>query len=203
LIEIQPQNFSLNEINQLQLQMDRCYETFSTLQAIKLWKFAESEEDISELNSLWYLTLIKNGCQNFMKLGAHGIIEAIVLSLGGLKFSNHHLELNLNPKQLHRNLMFRNLNYANLTYFNISIEVNDDDNHAKLYVTMEKVNSNRNFYACDAGCIDEPVELLSKIKHELPVKLTNPITAILYITDDKLHASQLKHILHVQEVEIG
>jgi hypothetical protein len=138
-----------------------------------------------------------------MKLGAHGIIEAIVLSLGGLKFSNHHLELNLNPKQLHRNLMFRNLNYANLTYFNISIEVNDDDNHAKLYVTMEKVNSNRNFYACDAGCIDEPVELLSKIKHELPVKLTNPITAILYITDDKLHASQLKHILHVQEVEIG
>lgn len=147
-------------MSQLQVQMDRCYEGFSTLQAIKLWRFAENEESIADLNSLWHLTLIKNGCQNFMKLGAHGILEAIVLSLGGLKFSNHHLELNLNPKQLHRNFMFRNLNYANLTFFNISIEVNEDDNHAKLYVSMDKVNSNKNFYACDAGCIDEPLELL-------------------------------------------
>ena len=140
--------------------MDRCYEGFSSLQAVKLWKFAVNEEEIADLNSLWHLTLFKNGCTNFIKLGVNGIMQAIVLSLGALKFSNHHLELNLNPKQLHRNFMFRNLNYANLTFFNISIEVNDDDNHAKLYVTMDKVNNNKNFYACDAGCIDEPVELL-------------------------------------------
>jgi hypothetical protein len=103
---------------------------------------------------------MKNGCANFLKLGVTGIIQAIVLSLGGLKFSNHHLELNLNPKQLHRNFMFRNVNYANVTFFNISVEVNDDDNHAKLYISMDKAISYKQFYACDAGCIDEPVELL-------------------------------------------
>jgi hypothetical protein len=35
------------------------------------------------------------------------------------------------------------------------------------------------------------------------VKLTNPMTAILYISSDKIHIDELKHALHVQEVDIG
>ena len=141
----------------LEAQVERYPQIGTTVESIV--KFT-GEDDIVDLNSLWYLTLNKNGCANFLKLGVNGIIQAIVLSLGGLKFSNHHLELNLNPKQLHRNYMFRNINYANITYFNISIEVDDDDNHAKLYIVMDKVNSKQDFYACDAGCIDEPIELM-------------------------------------------
>ena len=38
---------------------------------------------------------------------------------------------------------------------------------------------------------------------EFPVKLTNPLTAILYISNDKTHIDELKHALHVQEIEIG
>lgn len=162
LHEIIPNYNNTNEINslhQLQLQMDRCYEGISTLQATKLWQAAKNENDIGDLNSLWYLTLTKNGCTNFLKLGVDGTLQAIVLSFG-LKFSNHHLELNLDPKQLHRNYMFRNINYANLTFFNISVEVDTDDNHAKLYVTMDQVVSNKDFYACDAGCIDDAVKLV-------------------------------------------
>lgn len=185
-----------------QLFIDRCYEGFNTMQAPKLWKFFKSEQDISDQSALWYLTLMKNGCYNFLKLGVDGILQAMVLSLGGLKFSNHHLELNLNPKQLHRNYYFRNLNYSNITSFNISVEV-DYENHAKLYVSMSRYDSSEKFYACDAGCLDDPVQLKSNIVFEFPVKLTNPITAILYITSDQLHVSELKHILHVQEVELA
>ena len=39
----------------------------------------------------------------------------------------------------------------------------------------------RDYYACDAGCLDPPVQLgLQPVK--FPVKLTEPLTAILYIT---------------------
>jgi len=148
----------LDSISQLNMQNDRCYEGFSTLQATKLWKYAKNETDISDLSSLWYLTLMKNGCTNFLKLGIDGIIQAIVLSIGGLKFSNHHLELNLNPKQIHRNYMFRNINYGNTTNFNITVEVGED-NHAKIYVTMDNGQTDLNFYACDAGCKDQSIRL--------------------------------------------
>lgn len=36
-----------------------------------------------------------------------------------------------------------------------------------------------------------------------PVKMTNPATAILYITEDLEYMTQLKDTLHVKEVEIG
>ncbi len=149
----------LDGLNQLSLQNDRCYEGFSTLQATKLWKYARNENEIYDLSSLWYLTLTKNGCVNFLKLGIDGIIQAMILSIGGLKFMNHHLELNLNPKQIHRNYMFRNINYGNTTYFNITVEVGED-NHAKIYVKMENYDSDLSFYACDAGCIDESIRLV-------------------------------------------
>lgn len=38
---------------------------------------------------------------------------------------------------------------------------------------------------------------------QLPVKLTSPITAILYITADKQHMEELKHTIHVAEVIEG
>ena len=40
---------------------------------------------------------------------------------------------------------------------------------------------NRDYYGCDAGCLDPPVKLgVQTVK--FPVKLTDPPTAILYIT---------------------
>ena len=39
----------------------------------------------------------------------------------------------------------------------------------------------RDYYGCDAGCLDPPVKLgVQTVK--FPVKLTDPLTAILYIT---------------------
>lgn len=36
-----------------------------------------------------------------------------------------------------------------------------------------------------------------------PVKLTEPLTAILYIASDKEHIEELQHAIHVQEVIEG
>lgn len=36
-----------------------------------------------------------------------------------------------------------------------------------------------------------------------PVKLTEPLTAILYITADKEHIEELQHVIHVKEVAEG
>jgi hypothetical protein len=202
LIEQKDLRDSTNE-PKLELHMERCYEGFSTLHALKLWKLPRNETEVSSLHSLWSLTLEKHGCRNLLELGAEGILQAVILSIGGLKFTRHHLDLNLNPKQLHRNYLFRNLNYANLSHLNIEIEVGND-NHAVLYVTLnELIDPNQKFYACDAGCIDPPVELEIHNRQLFPVKLTNPITAILYVSSDKAHINELKNFLHVQEVDIA
>jgi len=51
--------------------------------------------------------LEKQGCHNLLKAGASGIIQAMVLSFGGFRFSNQHLEFNIHPKYLHRDYEFR------------------------------------------------------------------------------------------------
>lgn len=182
---------------------ERCYEGFSTLHAVKLWKLPKNELEVAETNNLWALTLQKHGCGNLLNLGAEGILQAVVLSLGGFKFTNHHLDLNLNPRQLHRDYVFRKINYGNMSLLTVDVEVGYD-NHAVLYVTLNKLlDQTKHFYACDAGCIDPPVELKFNVRQEFPVKLTNPITAILYISEDKDHINDLKHALHVQEVDIA
>ncbi|CAK9291226.1 unnamed protein product [Gordionus sp. m RMFG-2023] len=35
---------------------------------------------------------------------------------------------------------------------------------------------------------------------QFPVKLTNPLTSLLYISEDKYHLEYLKHTIHVKEV---
>lgn len=40
-------------------------------------------------------------------------------------------------------------------------------------------------------------------KLSFPVKLTDPVTAILYITSDKAHMEELKHTIHVKEIALG
>ena len=144
---------------QHEYNIERCYEGFSTLSAVKLWKLPLNELEVSNLNYLWTLTLQKHGCKGLIKLGVDGVIQAILLSIGGLKFTHHHLETNLNPRQLHRDYFFRKINYANLSLLSIEVIVGHD-NHAKLYVSVdENIKLDEKFYACDAGCLDPPVIL--------------------------------------------
>jgi hypothetical protein len=81
----------------------------------------------------------------------------MTLSFGGFRFSNQHLEFNIHPKFLHRDYLFRRLNYGNLTHVNVSVSVRELDNKAVMSVALDR--SDMTYYACDAGCLDDPVKL--------------------------------------------
>jgi len=173
-----------------------CYSGVRTLQAPNLWQALDTLSQTMRVASIWLLTLEKNGCHNLLRAGADGVVQAMVLSMPGLKFSNQHLELDVHPKELHRDIFLRRVNYGNETHVNVSINVMLD-NRAAVFVSLDK--RNRDYYACDAGCLDPPVQLgLQPVK--FPVKLTEPLTAILYITADHEHMNDLKHTIHVKEV---
>ena len=136
---------------------------------------------------------------SFLALGAQGFLQAFVLSLGGFRYSNYdHLEMVVHPRELHRNYDFRRVAYGNDVHLNISVRVGEEtDNKPVLFVAVDR--SDKTFYACDAGCLDPPVQLTAEMQ-EFPVKLTEPLTAILYITKDKQHMEELKHTLHLQNI---
>jgi len=187
---------SKTEVQGLLSYTEGCYSGIRTLQARNLWTSLATLTDVDTVVSYWLLNLEKNGCHNLVKAGADGVMQAIILSLPGLKFSNHHLELNVHPKELHRDLTVRRVNYGNETHINISIHVMED-NKAAIFVSLDK--RNKDYYACDAGCLDPPVRLGPDVS-QFPVKLTEPVTAILYITADHEHMNELKHTIHVVEV---
>lgn len=88
--------------------------------------------------------------------GVNGVLQSMLLSIGGIRFRNHHLEMYLDPKDLHRDMIFRSINFGNESHLNISITV-DHDNRAVISVSID--NELRQAYACDAGCLDPPTKL--------------------------------------------
>ena len=96
-------------------------------------------------------------------------------------------------------LMQRRICYGNVTHLNISVTVRDD-NRAILGVALDRSDSV--YYGCDAGCLDDPVSL-SQSYTNFPVKLTTPLTAILYVTSDHQHMQDLRNALHVHAVDEG
>lgn len=173
-----------------------CFDSYHTLQAENLWKSMNTIEEANGVVQSWMLTLEKQGCHNLIRAGASGLIQSMVLSFGSFRFSNQHLEFNIHPKFLHRDFTFRRLNYGNMSHVNVTVKVRED-NKAELEVAIDR--SDRTYYACDGGCLDTPVQLGPE-KKTFPVKLTEPLTSILYITSDKQHMEDLRHAIHVKEI---
>ncbi|KAL3252388.1 hypothetical protein MRX96_017702 [Rhipicephalus microplus] len=184
------------ELQALLAYPEHCYGGHHTLQASTLWADLTSLSSVTNAVNLWMLTLENQGCSKLIKTGAEGVLQAVVLSLGAFLFKDSHLELNIQPKDLHRELFFRRISYGNATHLNVSV-VLGDDNKALLQVWLDR--SDRDYYACDGGCLDPPVKLDFKAK-QFPVKVTEPMTAVLYITADLEHMKELSQTIHVKEV---
>ena len=152
------------------------------------------------LSKMTFFLFFQQGCHQLVKAGADGVVQAMVLSYAGLQFHQQHLELNSHPKDLHRDYLMRRVSYGNATHLNISVTVGSD-NKAVLSVALDRKNEHH-YFACDAGCLDPPVQL-STSPVKFPVKLTDPVTAVLYITSDYQHMQELKHTTHVKEVVHG
>ena len=104
----------------------------------------------------------------FQLIGVNGILQSMLLSIGGIRFRNHHLEMNLDPTELHRDMFFRSIHFGKQYYLNISITVGHD-NRAVIDVSIN--NEDSNAYACDAGCLDTPTKLGFVWKERRCVKL--------------------------------
>ena len=100
---------------------------------------------------------------------------------------------------MHRDYYLRRVSYGNATHLNISIVVHTDN---KPYMLVALDRRNRDYFACDAGCLDPPVKLSTEPK-VFPVKMTDPMTSILYITSDHQHMQELKLAIHFKEVAEG
>ncbi|CAF2092864.1 unnamed protein product [Rotaria magnacalcarata] len=187
------------EFNQSLFQVNQCYESHSTLIGEKLWIAPGDDLAVSQLANLWRSTLSRKGCFTLMRSGVNGVLQSMLLSIGGIRFRNHHLEMYLDPKELHRDMFFRSINFGKQYHVNISITVGHD-NRAVIDVSMDSEHAEA--YACDAGCLDSPTKL-GILSVRFPVKMTSPPTAILYIAEDFEYMTQLKDTLHVKEVEIA
>ncbi|XP_053384507.1 uncharacterized protein KIAA2013 homolog isoform X3 [Mercenaria mercenaria] len=175
---------------------DKCYSGHTSLHSSTLWVDPVDEDSIARIVTTWIITLEKQGCQRMIAAGVDGVLQAMLLSIGSLRFGNEHLEMGLHPQDTHRDFNFHRINYGNNTHLNISVLVGDD-NKANIYVSLDR--NDKPYYACDAGCLDPPTQL-SKERSKFPVKLTDPLTAILYITADKVHMEEYKHAIHVKEI---
>lgn len=193
----------LSRENKLIEEPASCYDGHSTFQANSLWSSLESVEQINSVVNLWLMTLDKQGCHNLIASGAEGTMQALILSMVPLQFTQHHVEFNTHPKDLHRDYYIRRLRFNANTFLNLTVKVSEQDNRASIYVAIDrKEDKDKELLACDAGCLDDPVKL-NTLYTVFPVKLTEPLTPILYITADGQHIKELKHTIHVKEISLA
>ncbi|VDD93753.1 unnamed protein product [Enterobius vermicularis] len=176
-------------------QESACYSGHSTLfvPSASLWKISSSVDNLVSVISVWIHTLQQNGCVNFVNAGASGVAQAFVLSLIAGKFTSHHLEIRLEPPDLHREITVEGIALSSTARFSLAIKLDGENRPYML------ASSNSQMYACDAGCLSPP-ELLSDDRRVFPVKATKPLTPILYISENKRHLVQLRNTIHVSEV---
>lgn len=179
---------------------DHCFSGHATMHAENLWpERVSSTAQILQLVTLWTLTLQKRGCKVLVAAGAHGAMQGMVLSFGGLQFTENHLQFQADPDVLHNSYALRGIHY-NQDLMSLAVLL-DADGKPFLHLSVKQQETAVKLYACEAGCLNEPVELTSEVKgHTFPVMVTQPITPLLYISTDLRHLQDLRHTLHLKAI---
>ncbi|XP_074074524.1 uncharacterized protein KIAA2013 homolog [Macrotis lagotis] len=179
---------------------DHCFSGHATMHAENLWPGRLSSVlQILQLADVWKLTLQKRGCKGLVKVGAPGIMQGMVLSFGGLQFTENHLQFQADPDVLHNSYILHGIHYKT-DHINLAVLL-DVEGKPFLHVSVKPHSPPVKIYACEAGCLNEPVELTSEPQgHTFPVMVTQPITPLLYISTDLLHLQDLRHTLHLKAI---
>ncbi|XP_015504036.1 uncharacterized protein KIAA2013 homolog [Parus major] len=179
---------------------DHCFSGHATMHAENLWPpRLTSVTQILQLSDLWKLTLQKRGCKGLVTAGVHGLMQGMVLSFGGLQFTENHLQFQADPDVLHNSYSLRGIHY-NKDLINLAVLL-DAEGKPFLHVSVKFQDKPVRLYACEAGCMNEPVELTSEARgHTFPVMVTQPITPLLYISTDLVHLQDLRHTLHLKAI---
>nr|XP_006127982.1 uncharacterized protein KIAA2013 homolog [Pelodiscus sinensis] len=179
---------------------DHCFSGHATMHAENLWpEKLSSVPQILQLSDLWKLTLQKRGCKSLVAAGVQGLMQGMVLSFGGLQFTENHLQFQADPDVLHNSYSLRGIHY-NKDLINLAVLL-DAEGKPFLHVSVKFQDKPVRLYACEAGCLNEPVELTSEVRgHTFPVMVTQPITPLLYISTDLTHLQDLRHTLHLKAI---
>uniref|UniRef100_A0A8D0GZG2 KIAA2013 n=1 Tax=Sphenodon punctatus TaxID=8508 RepID=A0A8D0GZG2_SPHPU len=179
---------------------DHCSRGHATMHAETLWPaMLLSVPQILQLSDLWKLTLQKRGCKALVMAGAHGLMQGMVLSFGGLQFTENHLQFQADPDVLHNSYSLRGIHY-NKDLINLAVLL-DAERKPFLHVSVKFQDKPVMLYACEAGCLNEPVELTSELRGQtFPVLVTQPITPLLYISTDLVHLQDLRRTLHLKAI---
>lgn len=179
---------------------DHCFSGHATMHAENLWPSKLSGiTQLLQLWELWKLTLQKRGCKSLVLAGAHGLVQGMMLSFGGLQFTENHLQFQSDPHVLHNSYSLRGIHY-NKDLINLAVLL-DQEEKPYLHVSVKFQDKLVKLYACEAGCLNEPIELTSEIRgHTFPVLVTQPLTPLLYISTELTHLQDLRHTLHLKEI---
>lgn len=179
---------------------DHCFSGHATMHAENLWPaHLLTVPQVLQLSDLWKLTLQKRGCKGLLVAGAHGLMQGMVLSFGGLQFTENHLQFQADPDVLHNSYSLRGIHY-NKDSINLAVLL-DAEGKPFLHVSVKFQEKPVQLYACEGGCSNEPVELTSELRgHTFPVMVTQPITPLLYISTDLVHLQDLRHTLHLKAI---
>ncbi|XP_044138016.1 uncharacterized protein KIAA2013 homolog [Bufo gargarizans] len=179
---------------------DHCFSGHATMHAENLWPSKLSGiTQLVQLWELWKLTLQKRGCKSLVSAGAHGLMQGMLLSFGGLQFTENHLQFQSDPHVLHNSYSLRGIHY-NKDLINLAVLL-DQEEKPFLHVSVKFQDKLVKLYACEAGCLQEPVELTSELRgHVFPVMVTRPLTPLLYISTELTHLQDLRHTLHLKEI---
>ncbi|XP_069598123.1 uncharacterized protein KIAA2013 homolog [Ranitomeya imitator] len=179
---------------------DHCSSGHATMHAENLWPSKLSGiTQLLQLWDLWKLTLQKRGCKSLVMAGAHGLMQGMMLSFGGLQFTENHLQFQSDPHVLHNSYSLRGIHY-NKDLINLAVLL-DQEEKPFLHVSVKFQDKLVKLYACEAGCLNEPIELTSEIRgHTFPVLVTQPLTPLLYISTELTHLQDLRHTLHLKEI---
>jgi hypothetical protein len=195
LLETTTTQNTKNRYKELMSKNELCYQGHSTLLTpSKLWQNWLSLEDVQNTIKIWMLTLKHRGCMHLVESGAHGIVQAFLLSLSAATFTHHHLEFSLDPADdLHRELNVNGLKFSPNSFVNITFDM---DSEYRPLVRLSSSSPDSLLYACSGGCLDGPKRLgLASI--EFPIKITKPPSPILFISDDSQKLDHIKDTLHV------
>lgn len=179
---------------------DHCFSGHASMHAENLWPSKLSSiSQVLQLWDRWKLTLQKRGCKVLVAAGAHGLMQGMMLSFGGLQFTENHLQFQADPDVLHNSYALRGIHY-NKDLLNLAVLL-DQDEKPFLHVSVKFQDKLVKLYACEAGCMNEPIELTSEIRgHTFPVLVTKPLTPLLYISTELTHLQDLRHTLHLKEI---
>ncbi|GMS95772.1 hypothetical protein PENTCL1PPCAC_17947 [Pristionchus entomophagus] len=180
---------------------DLCYTGHSTLlYPSRLWTKTKNSEELVSLVDTWLLTLEKRGCAHVISMGASGVGQALVLSLSAGTFHDGHLELGMDPADMHREISVSGLELNDASKSKLSFQVGiHDDNRPFLMVSS---SSSSEVYACDGGCRSDPIRI-SPSGTKITVMLTKPLTSILYLAPNRKHLTQLRNAIHVSEIDVA